>query len=76
MVACGLIAVVFLGGERPEPVPPKPEGPFDAFAGGYPVPPMPGQTLPEFAGVVAGSSTAVTDEQGVLTSDDERKGDQ
>jgi hypothetical protein len=37
---------------------------------------MPGQTLPEFAGVVAGSSTAVTDEQGVLTSDDERKGDQ
>ena len=76
VVACGLIAVVFLGGERPEPVPPKPEGPFDAFAGGYPVPPMPGQTLPEFAGVVAGSSTAVTDEQGVLTSDDERKGDQ
>ena len=30
--------------------------PFDAFAGGYPVPPRPGQTLPEMAGVVAGTS--------------------
>ena len=27
-------------------------GPFDAFAGGYPVPPMPGQVLPELTGVV------------------------
>ena len=27
-------------------------GPFDAFAGGYPVPPMPGQELPELSGVV------------------------
>ncbi|GAB3819379.1 NADH-quinone oxidoreductase subunit NuoH [Tessaracoccus terricola] len=26
--------------------------PFDAFAGGYPVPPRPGQVLPELAGVV------------------------
>lgn len=28
--------------------------PFDPFAGGYPVPPMRGQVLPELAGVVAG----------------------
>lgn len=35
-----------------------PAGDFDPFAGGYPVPPMPGQTLPELAGVV----TSVTDE--------------
>lgn len=30
--------------------------PFDPFAGGYPVPPRPGQTLPEMAGVVTGTS--------------------
>lgn len=29
--------------------------PFDAFAGGYPVPPRPGQQLPEMAGVVRAS---------------------
>lgn len=28
------------------------DAPFDAFAGGYPVPPRPGQQLPEMAGVV------------------------
>ncbi len=32
-------------------------GEFDAFAGGYPVPPMPGQVLPELAGVVRGSAS-------------------
>ncbi len=31
--------------------------PFDAFAGGYPVPPRPGQQLPEMAGVVRASRT-------------------
>ncbi len=30
---------------------------FDAFAGGYPVPPRPGQQLPEMAGVVRASRT-------------------
>lgn len=29
--------------------------PFDPFAGGYPVPPRPGQVLPEFAGIVSSS---------------------
>ena len=29
------------------------EEPFDPFAGGYPVPPRPGQVLPEMAGVVS-----------------------
>ncbi len=33
-------------------------GEFDAFAGGYPVPPMPGQVLPELAGVVRGAGPA------------------
>ncbi len=31
--------------------------PFDAFAGGYPVPPRPGQQLPEMAGVLRASGT-------------------
>lgn len=37
--------------------------PFDPFAGGYPVPPMPGQSLPEMADVVAGSSEIADDEE-------------
>lgn len=32
--------------------PVDPNEPFDAFAGGYPVPPRPGQVLPELAGVI------------------------
>nr|WP_081684153.1 NADH-quinone oxidoreductase subunit NuoH [Granulicoccus phenolivorans] len=30
--------------------------PFDPYAGGYPVPPMPGQQVPELAGVVPGET--------------------
>ena len=38
--------------------------PFDPFAGGYPVPPRPGQSLPEMAGVVSGTDTTdTTDEE-------------
>ncbi|MGB7964001.1 MAG: NADH-quinone oxidoreductase subunit H, partial [Propionicimonas sp.] len=52
IVVAVLLVLLFLG-EKPEPVPePIPEGPFDAYAGGYPVPPMPGQVLPELSGVV------------------------
>ncbi|HOA88098.1 NADH-quinone oxidoreductase subunit NuoH [Propioniciclava tarda] len=55
VLALAALAWMYLGG-KPEPVAePLPEV-FDAFAGGYPVPPMPGQTLPELADVVAGSS--------------------
>ena len=32
--------------EEPEPEPEPADEPFDAFAGGYPVPPLPGQVLP------------------------------
>ena len=32
--------------KKPEPPPPAKPEPFDAFAGGYPVPPLPGQVLP------------------------------
>ncbi|WP_459251287.1 NADH-quinone oxidoreductase subunit NuoH [Tessaracoccus sp.] len=36
---------------------------FDPFAGGYPVPPMPGQVLPELVGVVAGTPQADQDDE-------------
>ncbi|MHB1008507.1 MAG: NADH-quinone oxidoreductase subunit H, partial [Propionibacteriaceae bacterium] len=32
-------------------------GEFDPYAGGYPVPPMPGQVLPELVGVLRASAT-------------------
>lgn len=47
-----LVAFLFIPG-KPEPEPePEPEY-FDAFAGGYPVPPMPGQVLPELADLIS-----------------------
>ena len=50
-----LLALSFLpGGEEERPAEPEPAGEFDAFAGGYPVPPRPGQELPELAGVLRG----------------------
>ncbi|TBT84059.1 NADH-quinone oxidoreductase subunit NuoH [Propioniciclava sinopodophylli] len=72
VVVLGLIAVTFLGGEEVKDEPVVDDGPFDAFAGGYPVPPMPGQTLPELADVVAGSSID-TDHAAAAASDDHRK---
>lgn len=56
VVVVGVVAWMFLGGERL--IEEEVEGgePFDAFAGGYPVPPMPGQTLPELADVVPSST--------------------
>jgi NADH-quinone oxidoreductase subunit H len=61
LVVAGVIFVVLLGfsffggsdqKETPEEVETEPVAEFDAFAGGYPVPPMSGQVLPEFAGVL------------------------
>ena len=70
-----LIALTLFGGgsktEEPRSehsrAPEVTAGEFDAFAGGYPVPPMPGQVLPEFAGVVRGSSSEAAD--AVLAAD-------
>ncbi|MDO5498233.1 MAG: NADH-quinone oxidoreductase subunit NuoH [Propionibacteriaceae bacterium] len=58
--------------EEPEEIE-DPNAAFDPFAGGYPVPPKPGQRLPEFADVVEGEtvrdpvdtrSTERTDDKG------------
>jgi NADH-quinone oxidoreductase subunit H len=61
----GVLALLVFGAvmlfDRPEPEPVEaPTGVVDVFAGGYPVPPLPGQVLPELSGVVA--STAETAE--------------
>lgn len=61
LVAVVLIVLLFLGREpKPEPEPQTDE-PFDAFAGGFPVPPMAGQVLPEFAGVVRGEPESASE---------------
>jgi NADH-quinone oxidoreductase subunit H len=60
-IAIGVMALLVFGivmlTDRPEPEsPPIPTGEVDVFAGGFPVPPRPGQVLPELSSVV--SSTA------------------
>ena len=51
-----LVGLAFFGGkEEPKAeAAEEPAGDFDAFAGGYPVPPMGDQVLPEFAQVLPG----------------------
>jgi NADH-quinone oxidoreductase subunit H len=60
-----LVGLAFFGGkEEPEKAEtPASEGPrvFDAFAGGYPVPPMGDQVLPEFAQVLRGEEDLAPD---------------
>jgi NADH-quinone oxidoreductase subunit H len=63
-----LLAASFLGGQEEEKPAAVPPGEFDAFAGGYPVPPTKGQELPELAQVLPGdaerSSTTAPPERG------------
>lgn len=60
-IAIWLAFIIFFGGKRSErPFAEYQEGTYDAFAGGFPVPPMPGQVLPELAdGVVADVEPAI-----------------
>ncbi|MBA3529591.1 MAG: NADH-quinone oxidoreductase subunit NuoH [Propionibacteriaceae bacterium] len=52
VIFVALLLLSFFGGsEEKEDV--EPAGDFDAFAGGYPVPPRAGQQLPELAGVLS-----------------------
>ncbi len=46
-------------------------GEFDPFAGGYPVPPMPGQVLPELVGVLRASATETASPTSVPQPDKE-----
>lgn len=66
-LAVALVAILVAFAPRkkePERVPPvDPNEPFDAFAGGYPVPPRPGQVLPELAGVIRSEIVAPTENE-------------
>jgi NADH-quinone oxidoreductase subunit H len=57
----GVLALLVFGAvmafDRPDPEPEEiPTGVVDVFAGGYPVPPLPGQVLPELSAVVASTA--------------------
>jgi NADH-quinone oxidoreductase subunit H len=59
-----LVGLAFFGGGKEEPkaeAAAEPAGDFDAFAGGYPVPPMGDQVLPEFAQVLPGEEDLSSD---------------
>ena len=58
VVVLGLVAWMFLGAKPEEKPLVDPDAPFEAFAGGYPVPPLPGQSLPELASVVHSQAEA------------------
>lgn len=68
-MAVVLTAVMWLIFSGRNPAVDKPEAAeftdevFDPFAGGYPVPPRPGQVLPELVGVLAGSQESAQAEQ-------------
>ena len=66
-LAVALVAILVAFAPRkkePERVPPvDPNKPFDAFAGGYPVPPRPGQVLPELARVIRSETVAPTESE-------------
>ena len=50
LIAVSLVADLFTARAEPEQLLVDPDAPVDPFAGGYPVPPMPGQTLMRTAG--------------------------
>jgi NADH-quinone oxidoreductase subunit H len=60
-----LVGLAFFGGKEEPKEAAEPAageiGGFDAFAGGYPVPPMGDQVLPEFAQVLAGEEDQQSD---------------
>ncbi len=57
VVVVALIAFAFFGGAKDDSgAAPEVEADFDAFAGGYPVPPTGDQVLPELAGVVSATA--------------------
>lgn len=58
-VAVAVFAVILIVDRPAAEVEIPVEGPFDAFAGGFPVPPLPGQVLPELSGVVASTAEDV-----------------
>jgi NADH-quinone oxidoreductase subunit H len=56
-----LLVLSFVGGKEAEEAAPEAAAEFDAFAGGYPVPPMGDQVLPELATVLTADEPPATD---------------
>jgi NADH-quinone oxidoreductase subunit H len=66
-----LLALSFFGGkEEPEKAAPEAEAEFDAFAGGYPVPPTGDQVLPELATVLTADESPAGDGPHISKGDD------
>ena len=64
VIFVALLALTFFGGSEKEPEPEPSEGAaFDAFAGGYPVPPMGDQVLPEFSAVLTSTDDPEVEEE-------------
>jgi len=63
VIVLAALGYLLFGGKPEEEADPSkvavPQGEFNAFAGGYPVPPLPGQKLPELASVVPSTAQAV-----------------
>lgn len=59
VIAVMLVAMMFIGEDEPDEAETDTE-PFDAFAGGYPVPPMPGQALAGSATRTSGGSPSAS----------------
>lgn len=75
VIVVALLAVIFLGGKKDESSDRRAalvddDGDFDAFAGGYPVPPMPGQRLPELVSVVSSVAADSVDSDHTTSADD------
>ena len=76
VIVVALLALIFLGGKKDESSADgragliDDDGDFDAFAGGYPVPPMPGQRLPELVSVVSSVAADSVDSDHTTSADD------
>ncbi len=63
-VFAAVLVVLLLLPERKQPEPETEHAEFDAFAGGYPVPPMPGQELPRRVSTGSAVDTGATTHDG------------
>ncbi|MCS4484656.1 NADH-quinone oxidoreductase subunit NuoH [Gleimia sp. 6138-11-ORH1] len=70
-----LLVVSFFIGEKKEKPATADSGEFDAFAGGYPVPPLPGQTLPVSPRAGRIRATTAEQETASVTAGVEKEGD-
>ena len=61
VILVALIVWAFMGGKTDSTADEAPDEPFDAFAGGYPVPPLPHQVQAPLAGAATATTVARRD---------------